>query len=240
MIAFVTGGTRGIGRAIAERFAKDGMDVGLIYQADEAAAERAANELRAHGHKVAIAKANVADSDECKRAVAQLEAELAGRCDVLVNNAGMVDDALFLFSDQAKNERLMDVHMFGAMHMCRATLKGMMAKRKGCIINVISPSALRGRPGQTAYAAAKGALLAFTTTLALEVGPSGVRVNALLPGVIATDMVKALPEQVQAELNARIAMGRSGRPEEVAAAAALLTRASYVHGAVLSVDGGLM
>lgn len=240
MIAFITGGTKGIGRAIAERFAKDGMDVGLVYHSDDAAAELAATELRAHGTKIAIAKANVADAGECKRAVTELEAALGGRCDVLVNNAGMVDDALFLFSDHAKNARLVDVHLFGAMHMVRATLKGMMAKRKGCIINVISPSAIRGRPGQTAYAAAKGALLAFTSTLALETGPSGVRVNALLPGVIDTDMVRALPEQAQAELQARIPLGRSGRPEEVAAAAALLTRASYVHGAVLSVDGGLM
>ena len=239
--ALITGGTRGIGLAIAERFAKDGLDVGLIYASDDAAAERAASKIREQTSvKVAVAKADVADAEACKRAVKELEEALGGRVEVLVNNAGLVKDALFLFSDPAASAELMQVHLFGAMHMVRATLKGMIAKRSGCIINVISPSAFRGRPGQTAYAAAKGALLAFTTTLAQEVGAAGVRVNALLPGVIDTDMVRALPEAVQTELRARIAMERFGKPEEVSAAAALLLRARYMHAAVLSVDGGLM
>lgn len=236
-LAIITGGTRGIGLAIAERFVRDGMDVGLVYSGDDAAAEKAKAQL---GGKTVAVKADVADLEQCKAAVAQIEKATGGRCEVLVNNAGVVQDALFLFSDQKQNERLVDVHLFGAMHMCRAVLKGMIAKRSGCIINVVSPSALRGRAGQTAYAAAKGALVSFTTTLAQEVGVSGVRVNALLPGVIDTDMVRNLPEKVRNELLARIPMERFGQPAEVAAAAALLTRASYVHGSVLSVDGGLM
>jgi 3-oxoacyl-[acyl-carrier protein] reductase len=126
------------------------------------------------------------------------------------------------------------------MHMTRATLKGMIAKRGGNIINVISPSAFRGRPGQTAYAAAKGALLSFTKTLAAEVGGFGIRVNALLPGIIETDMTAGLSEEVRQGLLSRVSMARFGKPEEVASAAALLLRASYMHASVLCVDGGLM
>lgn len=234
--ALISGGTRGIGFAIAERFVQGGMSVGLLFQKDAQAAERARLAL---GDKVAVLACDVADSAQCDAAVKTLSEQLGGRFDVLVNNAGMVDDALFLFSDAQRLRRLMDVHLFGAMHLVRATLKGMIAKRHGAIINVISPSAFGGRPGQTGYAAAKAALLAFSKTLAQEVGPSGVRVNALSPGLIDTELVRALPEAVRADLLSRIPMGRIGTPAEVASAAALILRADYMHGAVLAVDGGL-
>lgn len=234
--ALITGGTRGIGLAIAERFARDGLAVGLIYEKNAEAAEAARVKI---GGRVAVACADVSNLEAVTAAVKALEAELGGRFDTLVNNAGAVDDALFLFTNEARIRRTLDVHLMGAMHATRSVCKGMMAKRSGVIINVISPSALRGRAGQSAYASAKGALLSWTKTLAQELGPSGVRVNALCPGLIDTDIVSGLPEATRAALLSRVSMGRLGRPDEVAACAALLLRATYMHGAVLSADGGL-
>ncbi len=239
MQALITGGTRGIGLGIAARFARDGHSLGLIYERNAEAAEATRTSLVAHGVEVATARADVADQNAVNDAVKSLEAELGGRFDVLVNNAGSVDDTLFLFASEERIRRTLDVHLLGAMHATRAVLKGMIAKRSGNIINVISPSAVRGRAGQSGYASAKGALLAWTKTLAQELGPSGIRVNALCPGLIDTDLVRGLPEGTRQGLLERVSMGRLGKPEEVAACAALLLRATYMHGAVLSVDGGL-
>jgi NAD(P)-dependent dehydrogenase (short-subunit alcohol dehydrogenase family) len=238
-VALVTGGTRGIGLGIAERLVKDGCAVGLIYQNNQDAAEAARATLGKDGGKVAIAKVDVRHAADVAAAVKALESELGARFTTVVNNAGAVDDALFLFASDERIRHTMDVHLFGAMNATRAVLKGMIAKRAGNIINVISPSAFRGRAGQSAYSAAKGALLSWTKTLAQELGASGIRVNALCPGLIDTDIVKALPENVKSGLLDRVSMGRLGLPEEVAACAAFLLRATYMHGAVLSVDGGL-
>lgn len=239
MLALVTGGTRGIGLAIAERLAKDGYSVGILYEKNHAAAAAARERLQALGAKVAVAAADVADFAQVDAAVKQIEAALGGRVTTVVNNAGVVDDGLFMMTAQARIDRLYAVHTGGAMNVVRATMKAMIAKKSGVIVNLISPSALRGRPGQSGYAAAKGALLAWTRTLAVELGPLGIRVNALCPGLIDTDMVRGLAEPLREELRGRIAMKRFGTADEVAAAASLLLRASYMQGAVLSVDGGL-
>ena len=234
--ALITGGTRGIGLGIATRLAADGYKLGLLYARDETAAARAAELLPG----AAIAKADVADTAGVLAAVASLEAQLGERFTVLVNNAGHTADGLLMMQKPEDIERLLQVHLHAVIMLSRQLLRGMIAQRGGHIVNIISPAALMGRAGQSVYAAAKGGVLAFTRALAQEVGRFGVRVNALSPGIIDTELVRNLPERLRAELLTQVPAGRMGTVAEVAAGVALLLRASYMTGTLIAVDGGLI
>lgn len=234
--ALITGGTRGIGLGIATRLAADGYRLGLLYARDDEAAARAA--VRLPG--AVIARVDVADSAATIAQVAVLEAQLGERFTVLVNNAGHTADGLLMMQKPEDIERLLQVHLHAVIMLSRHVLRGMIASRGGHIVNIISPSALMGRAGQSVYAAAKGGVLAFTRALAQEVGRFGIRVNALSPGIIDTELVQSLPEALRAELLAQVPAGRMGTVDEVAAAVALLLRATYMTGTLIAVDGGLL
>ncbi len=233
--ALITGGTRGIGLGIAQRLHADGYQLALLYRHDEAAA-RAAEVALPGAVTFAV---DVGDSEAACAAATELEKKLGMRFTVLINNAGHTADGLLMMQKWDEAERLLQVHLHGAIALSRQVLRGMIAARGGNIINVISPAAFVGRAGQSVYAAAKGGLWAFTRALSQEVGRFGIRVNAISPGIIDTDLVRALPEALQKELLSEVPLGRLGSVAEVAAAVALVLRASYMTGAVVSVDGGI-
>jgi 3-oxoacyl-[acyl-carrier protein] reductase len=241
-VVLVTGGSRGIGRAIAIEFAKAGADVVLNYNSRHEAAAEVMARVEEAGRRCVLVAGSVADPRVAQE-MARAALERFGRIDVLVNNAGVNRDGnLMLLPDAAWTE-VLDVNVNGAFYCTRAVLGPMRAAGAGVIINMTSTAGLKGRAGQANYAATKGALVAFTKSLAQELGAHGIRVNAIAPGFVETDMVGgvlAKPEARQSFLDATPA-GRFGRPEDVAGAALYLAsaRSAYVTGHVLLVNGGL-
>jgi 3-oxoacyl-[acyl-carrier protein] reductase len=238
--ALVTGGTRGIGRAIARALAEAGAIVTVTWATNEDDAADAARELGAHGPAHTVRRCDVRDPD----AVAGLFAELKehGGTDVLVNNAAIARDAhLMMLSDQAWDD-VLATNLTGPFLCIRRALRGMIAGHWGRIVNVISPAGLVGKAGAANYAASKGGLLSMTRSLAREVARFGITVNAVCPGIVETPMFDALPVHVREGMIAQVPLGRTGRPEEIADAVLFLTSpaASYITGAMLAVDGGLV
>lgn len=238
--ALVTGGSRGIGRAIARGLALLGADLVVGFHQDQPSARTLQKEIEEQGGHCLLVQGDVADQSTLK-AMAEQALSHFGRIDILINNAGLVRDALFLFLKEEDWDRVVNVNLKGVFWGCRAVVKTMIGQRFGRIINLTSPSALWGRAGQTNYAAAKGGVISFTRSLARELAHSCVTVNALLPGIIRTDMFEGLPEEVRREMNHPIPMGRPGNPEEVIGAALFLAspRAGYITGQIMAVDGGL-
>jgi 3-oxoacyl-[acyl-carrier protein] reductase len=238
-VVLVTGGSRGIGRAIVEAFAAEGAEVTFFFRDNRTAADAVVGGARERGERVAAEPVDVRDRGAVAAAVERL-AERAGRIDVLVNNSGIVRDDLLAALGEADVRDVLDTNLVGAFNVTHAVTPHMITRRSGVIVNVSSVAGEKGGRGQTNYAASKGALNALTRALAVELAPRGIRVNAVAPGVIDTEMSRALCERAGGEVAARILLRRIGTPAEVAAAVVFLAsrHAGYVTGAVLAVDGG--
>lgn len=238
--AIVTGGSRGIGRAVAMRLAKDGMNLVINYRGNSAAAEETERLCRELGAEVLLVQGDVSCAEDCEKLAAQAK-EAFGRVDVLVNNAGITRDGLLARMTEEDFRAVLDVNLVGPWNMIKAVNRIMMKQRYGRIVNLSSVTGLMGNMGQTNYAAAKAGILGMTKSYAREVAGRGITVNAVAPGFIDTDMTEAMPEGAKDKIIIGIPMGRTGKPEDVAEAVAFLAseQAGYITGEVLRVDGGM-
>jgi 3-oxoacyl-[acyl-carrier protein] reductase len=229
--ALVTGGSRGIGRAIAAELAKAGAEVVIGYRSGAEEAEAVASEIGG-----SAVQADVSDPEAAKRLVDE-----AGEVDVLVNNAGVTRDGLLARMSDDDWRTVLDTNLGGTFNTCRAVTRGMMKRRSGAIVNVSSIVGVHGNPGQTNYSASKAGIIGFTKALARELGSRGVRANVVAPGYISTRLTNELPEELQQAMLANTPLGRFGDPEDVAGAVRFLCSdaAAFVTGEVLLVDGGL-
>ena len=239
-IALVTGASRGIGRACAIALGKKGYTVIINYNSNEDAANEVKKIIEETGSEAGIVKANVADLNEVKQMIREIT-KTYEKIDVLVNNAGIVKDEYVLMMTPDTIDQCLDLNIKGYMYCSQQAALKMFSKKKGCIINVSSVSSLLAVAGQSVYSATKGAINSMTATMAKELAPYGIRVNAVAPGFIATDMVDKLPEDKKAEYLQTIPFGRFGAPEEVGNVVAMLAseEAAYITGQVLVIDGGL-
>ena len=238
--AIVTGGSRGIGRAVAVRLAKNGMNLVINYRGNSAAAEETERMCRELGAEVLLVQGDVSRAEDCEKLTAQAK-EAFGRVDVLVNNAGITRDGLLARMTEEDFRAVLDVNLVGPWNMMKAVNRIMMKQRYGRIVNLSSVTGLMGNMGQTNYAAAKAGILGMTKSYAREVASRGITVNAVAPGFIDTDMTEAMPEGAKDKIITGIPMGRTGKPEDVAEAVAFLAseQAGYITGEVLRVDGGM-
>lgn len=238
--ALVTGGSRGIGRAIVQRLAAGGAKVAFVYQASAAPAEQFVGELTSQGHEAFALQADVkakAAADE----VVQKVLDKWGKVDILVNNAGVIRDTLLAMMSEDQWHEVIETNLTSVFNYCQAVTRPMMSARYGRIINMSSVAAEFGNKGQVNYAASKGGIDGLTRCLATELASRGVTVNAVAPGFIETDMTAAVRNAAEAEIKKKIPVRRLGKPEDIAGAVAFLAseEASYITGQVLRVDGGL-
>ncbi|MCE5281500.1 MAG: 3-oxoacyl-[acyl-carrier-protein] reductase [Deltaproteobacteria bacterium] len=238
--ALVTGGSRGIGRAIAVRLAREGIFTVVNYRKDDAAAEETLAEIQAAGGQGKLLRFDVAGFQETQEAIQAIVAE-RGRLDILVNNAGRTADGLIVRQKEADWDLLIDTNLKGVLNCCRAATRTMLRQEWGRIVNITSIVAEAGNAGQAAYSASKAGVIGLTKALARELGSRNICVNAVSPGWIGTAMTESLTGAQREALIRQIPLGRPGLPEEVAAAVAFLAseEAGYITGQVLRVNGGL-
>ena len=239
-VAIVTGASRGIGKACALRLAKEGMDVVVNYNSSEEEAMKVVNAIKAMGCDAIAIKANVGNQKEVSGMFREAFKHF-GHIDVLVNNAGVLDDAYLLMLNSDSLDRSLDINIKGYFYCCQQAALKMFKQKSGKIVNVSSVSSKLALAGQSVYGATKGAVNSMTATLAKELAPYGIQVNAVAPGFISTEMIDAIPEDKKAEYLKNIPMGRLGTVEEVANVVTMLATdtGSYITGQVIVMDGGL-
>jgi 3-oxoacyl-[acyl-carrier protein] reductase len=239
--AVVTGGSRGIGRAIALRLATQGADVAFSYRGNAAAAEDTAAAIRALGRQALPFQGDVTDPEAAEGLVKAAVASF-GKVDILVNNAGITRDDLIMRMSLDAWRSVLETNLFGAFYAIKAVSRPMLKARGGRIINISSVSGQAGQTGQANYSSAKAGLIGLTKATARELASRGITCNAVAPGFVLTELTQDLPEALQAEITARTPLGRFGTTEEIANAVAFLAsdEAAYITGQVLAVDGGLV
>jgi 3-oxoacyl-[acyl-carrier protein] reductase len=240
-VAMVTGGSRGIGRAIVKALAVEGARTAFVYHGNKTAADSLVEEVSASGGTTLALQADVAQAEEAQRCVERVQKEW-GRFDILVNNAGIIRDDLFVRMEPDAWQAVLQTNLGGTYNFCRAVAYTMMKQRRGRIINISSVAAEHVNQGQTNYAASKGAINSFTRALAVELAPRGVTVNAIAPGFIATDMSEAVRNKAGELIEKKfIPLRRLGKPEDIARVVVFLASedSAYLTGQVLTVDGGL-
>ena len=236
--ALITGASRGLGRAMAIAFAKEGAKVAIVYAGNTEAAEACAEECRALGVQAKAYRCDVADYAACGETVEAVAVDLGG-VDILINNAGITRDKLLLRMSEEDYDAVLDTNLKGAFNMIRHTAPKMVKKRCGRILNISSVSGLMGNAAQANYSAAKAGMIGLTKSVARELAARGITCNAIAPGFIATDMTEVLDEKVKAAAVEQIPLKKMGNPEDIAQAAVFLAGAGYITGEVLKVDGGL-
>ena len=245
-VALITGGSKGIGRAISIALAEKGADVIVNYSTDDDAAKNVVSEIESiyqkgrSGQVVTAIKADVSNVAEVEEMFGQIK-KGPGRLDILVNNAGIIRDKLLMFMTEDDWDRVININLKGVYNCCKTAIRLMIGEKYGKIVNMASPSAILGRPGQTNYASSKGGVISFTRSLAREIARFNICVNAVSPGLIETEMMDELGEDMINELLSAVPIGRLGAPEEVTGAVLFLVseKSNYITGQVLSVDGGL-
>ena len=240
-VALVTGASRGIGKAIALMLAENGADIAVNFAGSTAAAEAVAAEIEKMGRKAILVQGDVSKADVCTEIVDKVVSEL-GHIDILVNNAGITRDTLLLRMKEEDWDAVLNTNLKGVFNCTKAAVKYMAKQRSGSIVNISSVVALMGNAGQANYAAAKAGILGFTRSVAKEMAARGIRVNAVTPGFIKTDMTSVLSEKVVAAMEASIPLARLGEPEDIAKAVLFLVsdNAAYITGQTLHVDGGMV
>ncbi|WP_437395515.1 3-oxoacyl-[acyl-carrier-protein] reductase [Flagellimonas lutimaris] len=238
----ITGASRGIGKGIAEVFAKHGANVAFTYSSSEAPALELEKELTEMGVKAKAYKSNAASFEESEALVAKVLEDFDGRIDVLINNAGITKDNLLMRMGEDDFDKVIEINLKSVFNMTKAVQRTMLKQRKGSIINMSSVVGVKGNAGQTNYAASKAGMIGFTKSVALELGSRNIRCNAIAPGFIETEMTEKLDEKTVQGWREGIPLKRGGSPEDVANACVFLASelSGYVTGQVLNVDGGML
>jgi 3-oxoacyl-[acyl-carrier protein] reductase len=236
----VTGGTKGLGNAIALAFAREGAWVAANYSSDENSASAAEKELKDLTDNFLLLKSDISAQADAEKMITHV-IDAWGHVDILINNAGIIRDKMLMFLNEDDWDKVLDVNLKGTYLCSRLVIKSMISRRFGRIINMTSPSALTGRASQTNYSASKGGIISFGKSLSKEVARLGITVNAVCPGVISTPMTEGLEQEIKDDLLNLIPAGKFGRPEDIAQAVLFLAseKAGYITGQVLTVDGGL-
>ncbi|MDI7259752.1 MAG: 3-oxoacyl-[acyl-carrier-protein] reductase [Thermodesulfobacteriota bacterium] len=240
-VAIVTGGTKGIGRAISLLFAEEGAEVVANFSKDVNAAEGLMDEAKSRGLKIRLFKADVTQFDQVKEMVEEVFAEY-GRIDILVNNVGLIRDNFLMLMSDEDWDLLMKANLTSLFYCCKAVIRKMIPQRRGRIINISSISGILGTSGQTNYAATKGGMISFTKSLARELGSFNIHVNAVAPGLIESEVISKMPKEKVEAIIKSSSLGRMGKPEEVAQAVLFLAseHSNYITGQTIVVDGGII
>lgn len=240
-VALITGGSRGIGKAIAEKFAKNGYDLVINYVSDNTDLDAIKEEFKQYGSEVLMEKADVSNFEQCEKMVTAA-IEKFGRIDVLVNNAGVTRDNLLMRMKEEDFDQVININLKGTFNVTKSVVPMMMKKRYGKIINISSVVGVSGNAGQSNYAASKAGIIGFTKSVAKELASRNILANAIAPGFIATDMTDVLSQEVKDHINAQIPLKRMGSAEEIANAVYFLGNEenTYITGQVLNIDGGML